>query len=95
MSIKLKKKAKIIFALGGPGTGKGTHCINISKKYGFVHLSAGDLLRKEIKENSENSRMINRIISEGKIVPVEVTVDLLLKQILKHQKNNKNLFLID
>lgn len=38
---------KIIFVLGGPGAGKGTQCSLIVKNLGYVHLSAGDLLREE------------------------------------------------
>ena len=39
---------------GGPGSGKGTQCANIVEHFGFTHLSAGDLLRAEIKSGSEN-----------------------------------------
>lgn len=34
--------------MGGPGCGKGTQCAKIVEKYGFVHLSSGDLLRDEV-----------------------------------------------
>lgn len=44
----------IIVLLGGPGSGKGTQCTRIVETFGFTHLSAGDLLRKEITSNSEN-----------------------------------------
>lgn len=37
--------AQMIFVLGGPGSGKGTQCMILVKKYGFIHLSTGDLLR--------------------------------------------------
>ena len=40
-------KVVVVFVLGGPGAGKGTHCANLVRDYGFVHLSAGDLLRAE------------------------------------------------
>ena len=40
--------------IGGPGSGKGTQCANIVEHFGFTHLSAGDLLRAEIKSGSEN-----------------------------------------
>ena len=33
----------------GPGSGKGTQCAKMVEKYGFAHLSAGDLLREEVK----------------------------------------------
>lgn len=42
------------FYPGGPGSGKGTQCSKISEAFGFAHLSAGDLLRKEIFSNSDN-----------------------------------------
>jgi len=38
---------------GGPGSGKGTQCSKIVDTFGFKHLSAGDLLRREIASNSE------------------------------------------
>lgn len=38
----------IIWVLGGPGSGKGTQCDKIVAKYGFTHLSSGDLLRAEV-----------------------------------------------
>lgn len=39
---------------GGPGSGKGTQCSKIVDKFGFIHLSVGDLLRAEQNSGSEN-----------------------------------------
>ncbi|XP_074578213.1 UMP-CMP kinase 4-like isoform X4 [Curcuma longa] len=86
------KKITVVFVLGGPGSGKGTQCSKIVENFGFTHLSAGDLLRAEIKSGSENGTMISNMIKEGKIVPSEVTVELLKMAILE-SGNNK--FLID
>uniref|UniRef100_A0A7C9CRE4 UMP-CMP kinase n=1 Tax=Opuntia streptacantha TaxID=393608 RepID=A0A7C9CRE4_OPUST len=86
------KKISVIFVLGGPGSGKGTQCANIVQHFGYTHLSAGDLLRAEIKSGSENGTMIQNMIKEGKIVPAEVTIKLLQKAILESD-NDK--FLID
>ena len=55
-----KTKHVVVFVLGGPGAGKGTQCTNIVREYGWVHLSAGDLLRAEKESGSENAAMINR-----------------------------------
>jgi cytidylate kinase len=44
---KAKLADKVVFVLGGPGSGKGTQCAKIVEDYGFTHLSAGDLLREE------------------------------------------------
>ena len=47
------------------------------QKYGFVHLSAGDLLRAERDSGSPNGDLINSYIAEGKIVPVQISCNLL------------------
>lgn len=87
----------VIFVLGGPGAGKGTQCANLVRDYGFVHLSAGDLLRAEqARPGSEFGELIKTYIREGKIVPMEVTVAL-LENAMKDAiaKQNKKRFLID
>ncbi|WOL00004.1 UMP-CMP kinase 4-like [Canna indica] len=86
------KKISVVFVLGGPGSGKGTQCAKIVENFGFTHLSAGDLLRAEIKSGSENGTMISNMIKEGKIVPSEVTIKLLQKAMIE---NGNDKFLID
>ena len=86
------EKPKAIFVLGGPGAGKGTQCEKLSKEFGMVHLSAGELLRKECASGSENGKLIENYLKEGKIVPVEITINLLKKEMLTNQNNR---FLID
>lgn len=86
------KKPIVVFVLGGPGSGKGTQCANIVEHFGYTHLSAGDLLRAEIKSGSENGTMIQTMIKEGKIVPSEVTIKLLQKAM---QESGNDKFLID
>ncbi|KAG6833205.1 UMP-CMP kinase [Tephrocybe sp. NHM501043] len=71
-------KVTVLFVLGGPGAGKGTQCAKLVTKYGFCHLSAGDLLREEQnREGSEVGQLIQTCIREGIIVPMEVTIKLL------------------
>ncbi|KAF8379133.1 hypothetical protein HHK36_028562 [Tetracentron sinense] len=91
-SLSNKKKVTVVFVLGGPGSGKGTQCANVVQHFGFTHLSAGDLLRAEIKSGSENGTMIQNMIKEGKIVPSEVTVKLLQRAM---QESDNDKFLID
>ncbi|CAF3599000.1 unnamed protein product [Adineta steineri] len=86
-------KPNVIFVLGGPGAGKGTQCARIAEKYGYVHLSAGDLLREEAaKPDSALGKEINEHIKNGSIVPVAVTCKLLENAMTKSGKEN---FLID
>ncbi|VDD92099.1 unnamed protein product [Enterobius vermicularis] len=73
-----KSKYNVVFVLGPPGCGKGTQCAKIQKNLGFVHLSAGDLLRAErARKGSQYGELIEGHIRNGTIVPVEITCSLL------------------
>ncbi|KAI8915632.1 hypothetical protein EDD86DRAFT_196494 [Gorgonomyces haynaldii] len=86
-------KKDVIFVLGGPGAGKGTQCSKLVKDLGFVHLSAGDLLRAERqREGSPYGELINQYIKDGLIVPMEITIAL-LHQAMKSSPSER--FLID
>uniref|UniRef100_A0A2P2J864 adenylate kinase n=1 Tax=Rhizophora mucronata TaxID=61149 RepID=A0A2P2J864_RHIMU len=87
-----EKTSFITFVLGGPGSGKGTQCIKIAETFGLTHLSAGELLRNEMLSTSEYGAMILDKMRKGKIVPSEVTVKLLRRE-MESSSNHK--FLID
>ena len=59
-----------------------------------MHLSAGELLRRERDSGSEQGEMINKHMIEGTIVPVEVTVNLLKKE-MQNLGWSKSRFLVD
>lgn len=90
-------QALVVFVLGGPGAGKGTQCANLVRDYGFKHLSAGDLLREEQdRPGSEFGDMIKSYIRDGKIVPMEVTIQLLENAMnATIEKSGTRKFLID
>lgn len=73
----------VYFVLGNAGSGKGSQCAKLVEKYGFAHLSAGDLLRAEVSSGSAQGEMIAGMLKEGKIVPGEVTIGLLKGAIAK------------
>ncbi|CEO94808.1 hypothetical protein PBRA_003621 [Plasmodiophora brassicae] len=80
--------AQVVFVLGGPGAGKGTQCQRIVSEFGYVHLSAGDLLRAEQADpKSEHGALIKTCIKEGTIVPVEVTLALIKNAIANNMKS--------
>jgi len=88
-----KEDITVVFVLGGPGCGKGTQCSKIVKDFGFVHLSAGDLLREEQqRQGSQVGELIRNYMKDGKIVPMEITITLLEKAMIE---NDSNRFLID
>ena len=85
---------RVIFVLGGPASGKGTQCLKLSHEFGMKHLSAGELLREEQLSGSDDGKLIDAIIKEGKIVPVQITLNL-LKRAIVNDARTCNRFLID
>lgn len=71
----------MLFVLGGPGSGKGTQCDIFVKKYKFIHLSTGDLLREEVKTGSKLGKEIDSVIKDGKLVSSELMVRLVQAKI--------------
>lgn len=55
----LNKADYLVCDVRGPGAGKGTQCGKLVAECGFIHLSAGDLLRAEITSGSEHGAMID------------------------------------
>ncbi|KAL0848859.1 hypothetical protein ABMA28_013268 [Loxostege sticticalis] len=87
-------KKPIVWILGGPGSGKGTQCEKIIAKYGFTHLSTGDLLRAEVKSGSERAKCLTSIMERGELVPNDLVLDLLKEAIIAHAPTAKG-FLVD
>uniref|UniRef100_A0A8R1HXM5 UMP-CMP kinase n=1 Tax=Caenorhabditis japonica TaxID=281687 RepID=A0A8R1HXM5_CAEJA len=84
----------VVFVLGPPGSGKGTICAQIQENLGYVHLSAGDLLRAEReREGSQFGALIEGHIKNGSIVPVEITCSLLENAMIANKEANG--FLVD
>ena len=74
----------MFLCLGGPGSGKGTQCSRIVEKYGFCHLSSGDLLRAEVASGSERGKKLNAIMEKGELVSlVSLTEQILYRKIPK------------
>ncbi|KAG5182626.1 adenylate kinase-domain-containing protein [Tribonema minus] len=75
-------KPNVVFVLGGPGSGKGTQCERLSRELGYVHLSAGELLRQARESGSEEGALLDEYLREGRIVPVELSLGLLRKAMI-------------
>ncbi|XP_039051584.1 adenylate kinase, chloroplastic-like [Hibiscus syriacus] len=73
---------KVIIS-GAPASGKGTQCELITRKYGLVHISAGDLLRAEIAAASENGKLAKEYMEKGQLVPNEIVVMMVKERLLQ------------
>ncbi|KAG1328178.1 adenylate kinase, chloroplastic [Cocos nucifera] len=72
-----------IMISGAPASGKGTQCELIKKKYGLVHISAGDLLRAEIAAGTENGKRAKEYMEKGMLVPDEIVVMMVNGRLLQ------------
>ncbi|MBO7202356.1 MAG: adenylate kinase [Paludibacteraceae bacterium] len=70
---------KYVVLFGPPGSGKGTQSENIIKKYGYGHISTGDVLRAEMANNTELGKTAKDYIEAGKLVPDSLIIDMLAK----------------
>jgi len=90
-----KANVPIIFIVGGPGCGKGTQCAKMVEKFGFTHLSSGDLLRDEVKSGSPRGAQLTKVMEAGELVPLEVVLDLIKEAMVKAVSKGSKGFLID
>merc|ERR1712008_612432 len=73
--------------------GKGTQCDRICVKYGYTHMSSGDLLRNEVLSGTPRGRQLYALMADGKPVPNEYVNDLLAETMVKKAASKG--FLID
>ena len=70
-----------IIMLGAQGTGKGTVAGLISEKTGWPQISTGDIFRKNISEKTELGIEADKYISQGNLVPDEITVPMVINSL--------------
>jgi adenylate kinase len=66
-----------IVLFGPPGAGKGTQSQKLIEKYQLVHLSTGDILRKEIADKTDLGLEAKKKIDKGELVPDEVVIGMI------------------
>lgn len=92
-SVKKVDPMKVMIS-GAPASGKGTQCELITKKYGLVHIAAGDLLRAEIAEGTENGKRAKEYMEKGELVPNEIVV-MMVKDRLSQPDSVEKGWLLD
>lgn len=76
-----------IILFGPPGAGKGTQSGNISREFGFVHLSTGQILRTLIRRGTASGELISKFVDRGYLVPDDIVLRELFREALKHKKS--------
>ena len=81
-----------IILFGPPGAGKGTQAKHLVNKLSNFQISTGDILRDEIKNNTDIGKKIINVMNEGTFVSDDIVNQLLKKQVFNPQKKNKLIF---
>lgn len=66
-----------VVIFGAPGSGKGTQSELIISKYGLYHISTGDILRQEIKKQTELGAIAEGYIKQGQLIPDDLIIKML------------------
>ena len=81
-----------IILFGPPGAGKGTQAKYLVKKINSFQISTGDLLRDEIKKNTDIGKKIINDMNDGKFVNDEIVNQLIKKIVFDSKKKGKLIF---
>lgn len=81
-----------IILFGPPGAGKGTQAEVLKNKYNLVHISTGDVFRFNIKNETQLGKLAKSFIDKGKLVPDEITIDMLSHEVDKNPDANGFIF---
>ena len=81
-----------IVLLGGPGSGKGTVSGLLEKTQNIAHIATGDMFREEIKNETELGKKAQEYINQGKLVPDEITINMLKSKINEFKDANGVVF---
>lgn len=86
---------KIVIVIGPPGSGKGTQAKRIAKKYGYRHISPGELLRGLEKSSSPTKEEIKALqaMRVGQLVPDDIIYALVFKEVEEHLRHGRGVIL--
>ena len=73
-----------LILFGKPGSGKGTQASLIKNKYNLVHISTGDVFRKNMTNKTDLGMLAKGYMEKGELVPDEVTVNMLKEELEDH-----------
>ena len=81
-----------LILLGPPGAGKGTQAEKLIEKYGFNHISTGEVIREQIRKGTELGRSVQSYIEKGQLAPDGLVIDIIADYVAKHKDAKGNIF---
>jgi len=89
-----KKKPRHLLLCGAPASGKGTQCEKLVDKYGYVHLSTGDILREAVKEGTVIGQQAKGYMDRGDLVPDHIVIGVVDEK-MKSDETKKKGWILD
>ncbi len=77
---------------GPPGAGKGTQAEKLIKKYGFNHISTGEVIRDQIRKGTELGLSVQSYIEKGLLAPDELVINIIADYVASHKDAKGNIF---
>lgn len=86
-----QKKPKVIFMMGGLGSGKALQCERMEERFGLRRVTLGDLLCSELQSNSDRGRYLRDILERGEQLPEDILLELLCDAVVSSVRQGKGL----
>jgi len=79
---------RILVLLGPPGAGKGTVGSSLSEEWGLPLISSGDILRENLKKETDIGKKAKKYVESGELVPDEIVMEMIEKELCKSIYDN-------
>ncbi|KAM6919899.1 adenylate kinase isoenzyme 5 isoform 1-T1 [Lycodopsis pacificus] len=86
-----QKKPKVIFMMGGPGSGKSLQCERMEERFGLRHVALGDLLCNELQSHGDRGRHLRDVLERGEQLPEDTLLELLCDAVAAAVRQGKGL----
>ena len=73
---------KNIVLIGPPGSGKGTQAKLLAEKFGYIHISTGDLIRQEQANDTSIGKLATQLINHGNYLPDNIVITMVKQKII-------------
>ena len=77
----------VTILLGPPGAGKGTQAKRLAGRFGYLHVSTGDILREEVRAGTDLGSRVEAIMNSGELVPDELVAEIVGKKLARDTGN--------
>ncbi|XP_062413716.1 adenylate kinase isoenzyme 5 isoform X2 [Pungitius pungitius] len=84
-----QKKPKVIFMMGGPGSGKSLQCERMEERFGLRHVALGDLLCNELQSHGDRGRLLRDVLERGEQLPEDTLLELLCDAVAAATRQGK------